>query len=279
MKGLSEKTLENLRNIEFIKQYLGKTNIARQITAHPRFDSILWKISSVMRRAGVKAFSQEAVNLLNSILVVKKDGSITIFENKEKSNFLASTKYYFDKEYGKVRKICCEPNSDGTETNWVSSYDDEGLEESLLLEQKLEDDNKYYSNTTRVPGRIDMIKIERIEEKEGVRKHLEDVYQLRTFCVAYEDINPGIDEIDPLDAIHISFLGIPPIYRDLYLNELKIIDECDGEIFPLDDEHKAEQLMDYIEKNKFYGRTRKFERAIAKYLDIEDRLPTEEHPI
>ena len=27
--------------------------------------------------------------------------------------------------------------------------------------------------------------------------------------------------------------------------------------------------------NKFYGRTRKFERAIARYLDIEDRLPEE----
>ena len=178
----------------------------------------------------------------------------------------------------KLRKIYCEPKIDGTKENWVSTYDEEGMEENLMLEQKWPDGVKYYTNTTRVPDRIDMIKIERIEEKDGKRVRLEDFYQLRNFCVAYEDINPGVDEIDPLDAIHMSLLGVPPIYRDLEPDELEIIDKCDGEIFPLDDEHKEKQLMDCIETNKFYGRSRRFERAIARYLDIEDRLPTDEHP-
>ena len=44
------------------------------------------------------------------------------------------------------------------------------------------------------------------------------------------------------------------------------------------DEYKEKQIMDCIETNKFYGRSRRFERAIARYLDIEDRLPTDEHP-
>jgi len=278
LNSLEAKKLENIRNIEFIKEYLKKTNLSNRIISHPRFDSILWKISSLMRKAGVKAFSQEGINLLNSILIIKSDGSISIFENKGKNPFVSSTKYYFDENDMKLRRIYCEPKIDGTEENWVSTYDEEGMEENLMLEQKWPDGVKYYTNTTRVPDRIDMIKIERIEEKDGKRIRLEDFYQLRNFCVAYEDINPGVDEIDPLDAIHMSLLGVPHIYRDLEPDELEIIDKCDGEIFPLDDEYKEKQIMDCIETNKFYGRSRRFERAIARYLDIEDRLPTDEHP-
>lgn len=279
MSSLETKKIENIKNIEFIREYLKKTNLSGEITSHPRFDSILWKISSLMRKANVRAFSQEAINLLNSILVIKADGSISIFENKGKTAFVSSTKYYFDEEDMKLRKILCEPKIDGTEENWVSTYDEEGMEVNLMLEQKWTEGVKYYTNTTRVPGRIDMIKIERIKEENGSRERMEDIYQLRTFCVAYEDINPGIDEIDPLDAIHMSLLGVPPVYRDLETDELEVIEECDGEIFPLDDESKEKQLMDCIETNKFYGRTRKFERAIAKYLDIEDKLLSNEHPI
>lgn len=279
MNSLETKKIENIKNIEFIKEYLKRTKLSNKIMSHPRFDSILWKISSLMRKADVRAFSQEAINLLNSILVIKADGSIAIFENKGKNAFVSSTKYYFDEEDMKLRKIFCEPSVDGTEINLVSTYDEDGIEESLLLEQKWPDGAKYYTNTTRVPNRIDMIKVERIQEENGNRERMEDIYQLRTFCVAYEDIAPGIDEIDPLDAIHMSILGVPPIYRDLDSDELKIIEECDGEVFPLDDENKEKQLKDCIETNKFYGRTRKFEEAIARFLDIEDRLPSDEHPI
>lgn len=279
MNELEKKKIENIKNIEFIKEYLKRTNLSKKITTHPRFDSILWKISILMRKAEVSAFSQEAINLLQSIVIIKKDGSITIFEGNGRNNNLSSTKYYFDENDMKLRRINSKTNSDSSDTIEFSTYDEDGMEESILLEQKWPDGYKYYSNSKRVPGRIDMISIERIQEKNGKREKLEDIYQIRTFCVAYEDISPGVDEIDPLDAIHMSFLGVPPIYRDLGSDELKIIDECDGEIFPLDDDNKEEQLRDYIEKNKFYGRTRRFEGAIARYLDIEDRLPSDEHPL
>ena len=65
---------------------------------------------------------------------------------------------------------------------------------------------------------------------------------------------------------------MPPLYRDLDKEELAKIKECDGEVFPLDEEHNVELLMDYIERNKFYGRSRRFEGALARYLDIEDRI-------
>lgn len=278
MNSTERKKLENIRNIEFIKQYLEKTGISNRITSHARFDSILWKISSLMRKYNVRAFSQEAINLLNSIVTIQADGSIVIFENETKRLIPSSIKYYFDEENMKLRRSSCTQNSDGSEITAISTYDDEGIEESLMLEQKWENGDKYYSNTTRVPDRIDMIKIEGIQEEKGKRVRLEDVYQIRTFCVAYEDINPEIDEIDPLDAVHLSLLGVPPIYRDLYPEELKVIDDCDGEIFPLDDDNKEEQLNDYIEKNKFYGRTRQFEEAVARYLSIEDRLQEDKHP-
>ena len=83
MNSLETKKIENIKNIEFIKEYLKRTNLSSRIISHPRFDSILWKISSLIRKADVRAFSQEAINLLNSILVIKVDGSISIFERKK----------------------------------------------------------------------------------------------------------------------------------------------------------------------------------------------------
>ncbi|MDE5539454.1 MAG: hypothetical protein K2J20_03085 [Bacilli bacterium] len=267
--------LENQQNIEFIRTYLLKTSLSSKITSHPRFDSILWKISSLLSRAGTKAFSQEAINLLNSIIIIQKDGSIVILENKGKSEHLSSIKYYFDDKDMCLRRVFCEPSYDGAETTYISTYNEEGLEESLLIEQKCIDGAKYYSKTTRIPERIDMIRIERIMEQGNKRELLEEKYQIRTFCVAYEDIKPTADEIDPLDRIHFYLMGVPPIYRDLEPEELKIINDCNGEIFPLDEEHKLTRITDYIERNKFYGRIRNFEGAVARYLSIEDDLPND----
>lgn len=276
MNEIERKKLENSQNLEFIKRYLQQTNLSGKIASHPRFDSILWKMSALMRKAEVKAFSNEAISLLNSVLVVAKDGSVVIFENKHHSDFLTSTKYYFDENDMTLKRIVCDRNHDGSETTTISTYDDEGIEESSMLEQKCVDGSKYYSNATRVPGRIDMINIQRIMEKKGEREKLADVHQIRTMCVVYEDITPQADEIDPLDIVHIFSFGVPPMYRDLEPWEQEIIQQCDGEIFPLDDDHKEEQLRDYIEKNKFYGRSRRFEGALARYLDIEDRILDDE---
>lgn len=279
MQEQTKKIFENIRNLEFISQYLEKTKISEKIKNHPRFESILWKISLLMQKAGVKAFSQDANTLLNSILIVQFDGSISIFENKLKTLIPNSIKYYWDSKNMKLMKFSYVTSTDGSEITSISSYDDEGIEENLILEQKCVDGNRYYSNTMRIPNRIDMIKIARLQEIKGKATRLEDIYQIRISAVAFEDIDPDIDEIDPLDIRYLTFLGRPGIYRDLHPNELKIIEESNDEIFPLDDEHKEEQLIDYIETNKFYGRTRSFERAVARYLDIEDRLPTEEHRI
>lgn len=275
MKDLSEEKIENTRNMQFVKEYLGKTNLAAQIISHPRLESILWKLSILMRKAGVRAFSQEAIQLLNSIVIIQANGNITIFENKGNAMDLASTQYYFDSEANKLRRVFCQTNADSTEITQVSTYNEEGLEEDLLIEQKCLDGSKHYSHTTRVPERIDLVEVESIAEKNGIRTRLGKAYQLRTFCPAYEDIDPSADEIDPFDTIGMSFLGVPPIYRDLEPEELKIIEECDGEIFPLDDVHKEEQFQDYVQTNQFYGRTRRFEEAVASYLAIEERLQSE----
>lgn len=272
MGELERKKLENSQNLEFIRTYLSKTNMSEEIIKHTRFDTILWKISTLMRKAGIKSFSEDAVSFLISNVIIAKDGSIVIVENAKQMDFVGSTKYYFDKEDGTLKRILCEKTNDDSEITSISTYDSDGIEQGLLVSQKFINGNKYYASSTRVPDRIDMIKIQRIEEKNGERKTLDDVLQIRTFCVAYEDINPNVDDIDPLDVIHLSFLGVPQIYRDLEPDELKIIEDCDGEVFPLDDDNKVKQLKDAIDTNKFYGRTRKFERAIARFLDIEDRL-------
>lgn len=272
MGELERKKLENSQNLEFVRTYLAKTNLSGEIAKHPRFDTILWKISSLMRKAGVKAFSEDAITFLSSNLIITKDGSIVIIENNGKNNFVVSTKYYFDENDATLKRIVCDKENDGSETTTISTYDDDGIEESSMIEQRHLDGSKYYSNATRVPGRIDMIRVQRISEQNGEREVLADVYQIRTFCLVYEDIDPKEDEIDPLDIVHIFSFGVPSMYRDLDRDEINFIDDCGGDIFPLDDESKLSQLTDYIEKNKFYGRSRKFEGALARYLDIEDLI-------
>lgn len=272
MDELNRKKLENSQNMQFAREYLSKTKFSQRIATHPRFDSILWKISSLMRKAGVKAFSEQGIAFLSSILVVAKDGSLVMLENKDQNDFVTSIKYYFDENDMTLKRIVCDKNHDGSETTTISTYDDDGIEVSSMLEQRMIDGSKFYSNSTRVPSRINMINIQRISERDGERYVLADVMQIRSMAVAYEDLEPTADEIDPLDVVHLFAFGVPPLYRDLDKEELAIIKECDGEVFPLDEDHNVELLMDYIERNKFYGRSRKFEGALARYLDIEDRI-------
>ena len=272
MGDLERKKLENSQNMEFAREYLSKTKFSKSIAGHPRFDSILWKISSLMRKAGIKAFSEQGLAFLSSVLVVVKDGSLVILENKDQNDFVTSIKYYFDENDMTLKRIVCDKNRDDSETTTISTYDDDGIEVSSMLEQRMIDGSKFYIYSTRVPSRINMINIQRISERNGERHMLADVMQIRAMAVAYEDLEPTADEIDPLDAVHLFSFGVPPLYRDLDKEELAIIKECDGEVFPLDEEYNVELLMDYIERNKFYGRSRRFEGALARYLDIEDRI-------
>lgn len=265
---------ENYINMEFIKAFLLDTKLSSDIIKHSRFDSILWKISSLLLKSGIKAYSRDAINFLNSFVLIQKDGSIVILEKGDVNAPLNSTKYYYDSNDLKLKKILYMVNEDGTFINSVSTYDQDGIEESLLLEQKCIDGSKHYSKSVRVPERIDMIRVESISEINGKKKSLGSTYQIRTFCAAYEDIDPLASDIDPLDKVGLSFLGVPEIYRDLTLDEVKIINECDGEIFPLDDANKEEQFIHYVETNKFYGRTRTFEDAVAEYLSIDNNYLT-----
>ena len=264
-----------MKDLEFIKLYLLDTKLSTDIINHPRFQSILWKISSILRRSGNKAYTVEALNVLKSIILIQKDGSLVILENKYGNSLLDSTKYYFDSTDMKLRRVISENKDDGTSINCVSTYDEDGIEESLLLEQKCIDGSIHYSKSTRVPERIDMIMVDAISEVDGKRESLGSAYQIRSFCCAYEDIDPRADEIDPLDRVGLSFLGVPDIYRDLEPDEKKVIDECDGEIFPLDDATRLDQFTHYVETNKFYGRDRSFEDAVARFLSIDGEYSAE----
>ena len=98
MTEIERKKLENSQNLEFIREYLIKSKLSKEIINHPRFDSILWKISTLMRKFGTKAFSKEAITLLSSIIIPKEDGSLVIIEDIGRADFLGSTKYQFDEK-------------------------------------------------------------------------------------------------------------------------------------------------------------------------------------
>lgn len=102
-------------------------------------------------------------------------------------------------------------------------------------------------------------------------KRLEDVYQIRNFAPALEDISPDVEDVDPFDVMHLSILGMPEIYRDLSKRDQQIINDSNGKIYPLPEVEREKQLQEYKRLNELYKRTRAFEKGISKYLVVKDK--------
>lgn len=282
---LEDEKILGIQNRQFIDEYLKRRGISQAILQNPRYQSILWKISNVLIKGNKKANSVETEELLDSIINLDDDKNIIFIEGVGKNSTIITCKYYIDELDGKLKQLRVVNNYGKTETDrWqseynfdeienymtVSEYNNDGLEECLSTEQTT-NYGKYFSKVTRFPNRPDIIKIERIKQMDDKMERLEDVYQIRSFQVALEDIYPTIDEIDPFDIMHFSILGLPKIYIDLSMEEQSIILKNNERLKPLPETERMERLKEYKRLNALYARTTAFEKGMAKALFVRNR--------
>lgn len=278
----SEKII-TVQNIEFIGEYLYQRGISEEILENPRYQAILWKLSNILRKSDIKSFSPESKKILDSMVRVDEDGSIYFIEGVLQNRSIVTCKYYFDETDNKLKRIRVQKcpdenyimgnvfNSDKYDDyTSVSTYNEDGIEESLAIEQNTLD-GKYFSKSIRVPNRIDMIKIERLRQQKDDLKRLEDIYQIRSMQAALEDISPDAEDIDPFNIMHFDILGLPDTYRDLNFEEQVLIANTNGKILPLPETERKKKLQRYKELNVKYGRIKAFEKGIAKAFLVKNQ--------
>lgn len=267
-----EKKLEIIRIKEFVDQYLYERGISSYISEHPRYDSILWKLANFIRKAKCKSYSDEAKDLLSSIISIESNGSLILFDGISPEESIVTSKYYVDSTDDKLRRLRTEKDRNGNiQTVTINFYNDDGIEEILSTEQTTKK-GKFFSKATRIPNRLDIIKIERVRSEKGDIKKLDDIYQRRTFLVGLEDIYPDIDEVDPLDTMHFSLIGMPPIYKDVAQDMQQTLKQNKGKLLPLIETQRQELLEEYKRLNEMYGRTRTFEKAMEKALAVKGNI-------
>lgn len=268
---LEDKKAENTKNKNMVERYLREKGISSKIIANPRYETILCKLSNIIRKMKLTNREADAINFLNSIITIDDDGSFVMLEGEGPENTIVTSKYMYDEDDGKLKRFRVESRQDGIPNiQTISVYNKNGIEESLGLEQNI-DRGKYFSKATRLPGRIDVIKIERAKQEGENLEKLADIYQKRAFWAALEDIEPEADSIDPYEIMHFNILGVPNIYVDVSEEENEIIQRNHGQINALSVDLREKQLSDYIQNNKHYGRTTAFEDGIAEYLNVTVR--------
>ena len=269
---IEKEKFETEQNKHFLEEYLYERGISTEITENPRYDSILWKLSNLIRKSEYKAYTDNAKELMNSVVQIDEAGNIIMLEGLNRDRYLITSKYYIDNEEVRLKRTSMETVEGDKEPICVtsSSYNEDGIEVMKETKQKI-DSGMYFSRASRLDNRIDMIKIERAKQStNGEIKNLADMYQIRCFQVGMEDIDPDMEEVDPLNIMGFNTFGMPPIYKDVSLDELSTLRDSDGKVMPLPEQYRQQILEKYKELNKNYSRTRAFEKGIAKMLVVKD---------
>lgn len=267
-----KEKIETEQNKHFLEEYLYERGLSTQITENPRYDSILWKLSNLIRKSGFKAYTDDAKELINNIVEIDETESIIMLEGLNKEGNLITSKYYIDIEDEQLKRTRMETARGVSEPVLVESsvYNNDGIEVLREIKQK-NDDLIRFERITRLENRIDMIKVERVEQRaSGTIQKLADIYQIRCFQVGIEDIEPDMEEVDPLNVMRFDILGVPKIYDNLSLDELRALSNSAGKVMPLPEQYREQKLEEYKRLNKDYCRTRAFEKGIAKMLVVKN---------
>ena len=57
---IEKEKFETEQNKHFLEEYLYERGISTEITENPRYDSILWKLSNLIRKSEYKAYTDNA---------------------------------------------------------------------------------------------------------------------------------------------------------------------------------------------------------------------------
>ena len=268
-----DKKVELIRAKEAVDEYLYGRGLSGEIVENPRYDSILTMLGLRLVNEGKTTYTSFVHAILDKIVYIESDSVIMILEGSGSNGTAITSKYYIDSQDGdKLKRLRLQAkNEKEVVCATISTYNEDGLEESLSTEQNLENGDVYFSKASRDLRRPDVIKIERMKQSGEDLTKLPDVYQLRTFMPALEDIYPDRLVVDPFDTMHYSFLGMPDIYRDLTKDEIGLINMNGGIVTPLSEKYREEQFMEYKRLNSYYHRTKVFEKGFANALDLDDR--------
>lgn len=269
---LEEKKVNLLRAKEAVEEYLYGRGISAEISENPRYDSIVSTLALRLVSSGVKNYLTEPYNVLDKLVYIENYMSFIIYEGVGANGTTISSKYYIDNQDGSLKRLRLESN-DKNEVLCanISTYDENGIEISLSTEQNLDGGDVYFSKATRDPKRPDVIKIERMKQVKDELTKMPEIYQLRIFMPALEDIYPDRETVDPYDVMHYSFLGMPEIYRDFTGEEMAFLNMSGMKITPLSKEFREKLLSEYKKLNVRYHRTKKFEEGLSKILEVDNR--------
>ena len=268
---LEDKKVNLIRAKEAVDEYLYGRGFAGDIVEHPRYDSILTMLGLKLLESGNRNYGLVAHDILDKIVYIERDIVLLILEGNGVDGTVITSKYYIDnQENDKLKRLRLEAKSP-TEVvcATISTYNEDGIEESLSTEQTLDDGTIYFSRAERDLKRPDVIKIIRMKQVKDDLTKMPEIYQLRTFMPALEDIYPDRTVVDPFDKMHFSILGMPEIYRNLTQDEVGLINMNGGKITPLSDKYREEQFGEYKRFNALYNRTKVFEKGLAKALNID----------
>lgn len=269
---VEDRKIEIIRNKELLKEYFYERGLSFEIMDNPRYETILWKLGNMISKMGLSSDISKAISYVTNIIDIDADGNLIMTETGDLDKTIVTSKYEYDAQTEELKMFRVEMGPDSKILRkTISVYNEDGIEECLGTEQPLEDGGVYFSKATRLKNRIDVIQIQRMMKTEDNEERLTDVYQQRVFWAALEDIEPDLATVDPLEKEPLMKLGMPPIYQDLPVQVMQKISENGGNAYPLPESEREEQLKFYKETNEHYGRTKAFEKGIAKALIVKDK--------
>lgn len=89
---IEKEKFETEQNKHFLEEYLYERGISTEITENPRYDSILWKLSNLIRKSEYKAYTDNAKELMNSVVQIDEAGNIIMLEGLNRDRNLITSK-------------------------------------------------------------------------------------------------------------------------------------------------------------------------------------------
>lgn len=284
MNNIEEQTMENARNIRKTEEYLISKKISNKILHHPRYSAILWKISYLMRNfstqnivTGIKGFD------LETCISVEKDGSVRIHvptENIEQNPSSVET-YFFDESAEKLKRRIIQVNPKGLIDTYISTYNENGIEEKLQVEQKEDIEESYFAEITRIKGIPNAVKIQTGKGRGSKLFNKRTEYRISNLDGAFEDILLLPDEIAPFNSGYFSQIAIDaknedesrttrvlPFHRKLNQLEQNLVNSCGVSALKLNPERARELARKMKQFNYNYNRNTYYEGVIEKEIGI-----------
>lgn len=218
-----EDTIRMLRSNHFVQEYLEQRGVAEEIKRNPRFQSIVWHISVMLKREGIDFTEKKAVEWIQDNILIGKEGKEIMYVISTKDGYYPSqimpsapqfVKYFYDQEG--MKRIVKEVRNGKEEEETIlifSRYNEDGIEEWQRIEEK-----HCISTIQRVENRPELRVIEEYDKERekilGVR------YEKRFFWMGLEDFAPNLIEVDPLGVQPLFQYKLPPFYVPFSITDM-----------------------------------------------------------